>query len=76
MNWSAAEVAEVPTGVVTVTSTAPPAFDEGQITVGCESLATARFVAAAEPKLTPVAPAKPLPVTVTLSPPAADPLAG
>ena len=40
------------------------------------SLATARFVAATVPKFTADALVKPVPVTVTGSPPPADPLVG
>ena len=73
VKWSAAVAAEVPTGVVTLMSTVPaPA---GLVTVICvpESAVT---VAVARPKLTRVAPERPVPVMVTLVPPAGDPPAG
>ena len=71
MNWSAAEVAEVPAGVVTVTSTAPLASAGELVTVSWVSLPPGWMAAATVAKLTAVAPVNPEPVTVTLSPPAA-----
>src|SRR5271157_5611783 len=69
-------MAEVPAGVVTVTSTVPLVVAAGLGTVSWVSLATVRFVVVTVPKLTSVALVKPLPVTVTVSPPAIRPLAG
>jgi hypothetical protein len=64
----------VPAGVLTVTSTVPaPA---GEVAVICELLSTLKRLAGAWPKRTSVAPAKSLPVTVTLVPPAAGPEPG
>ena len=68
MNWSAGDVPTVPSGVVTVTSTVPvPAGDVAVIDVarvgGDESPGSL-------PKSTAVAPARSVPVTVTLVPPA------
>ena len=64
----------VPPGVVTVTLTVPAAPD-GLVTVICvpESLA---IFPAAPPKLTPVAPARLVPLMVTAVPPAVLPLDG
>ena len=74
VNWSAAEVALVPPGVVTVISTVPvPAGDFMVREVG---EATTRTVPAVDPNLTDVAPVKPVPVTVTVVPPAAGPPVG
>ena len=74
MNWSAAEVAEVPPVVVTVTSTVPvPAGDVAVIEV---DETTVKAVAAVVPKFTAVAPVKPVPVMVTAVPPVAGPVAG
>ena len=64
--------AEVPDGVVTVMSTVP--LPAGLVTVICVP-ESAVMVPAAPPKLTPVAPARPVPVIVTAVPPAVVPLA-
>ena len=67
-------MADVPPGVVTVTSTVPvPAGLSAVITV---SLTTVKFVAGFVPKSTAVAPVKPVPVIVTMVPPAAGPSFG
>lgn len=63
-------MAEVPAGVVTVTSAGPGAPALGLVTVSAVSLLTAKFEAAAVPKRTPVVSVNPVPVTVTVSPPA------
>jgi hypothetical protein len=73
--WSPAPVALVPPGVVTVTSTVPAAC-AGAVAVIDVSLLTVKVVAAVAPKLTALAPVKPVPVMVTLFPPAVDPLLG
>ena len=70
MNWSAAEVAEVPPAVVTVTSTGAGA-PAGEVAVIGVAELTVTLVAAVEPKSTAVAPVKPVPVMVTEVPPAA-----
>jgi hypothetical protein len=75
VKWSAELVAEVPPGVVTVTSTVP-AEPAGEVAVTLVSLATVNDVAAVLPKLTAVAPVNPLPVIVTAVPPAIGPPAG
>ena len=74
MNRSTGLVAEVPPGVVTITSTVP--LLAGLIAVIWVSLSTVKLVAAVEPNETLVAPVKPLPVMVTLVPPFVDPLVG
>ena len=66
-------VGEVPARVVTVMSTVP--VPGGLVTV-IWVLESAVMVAAAAPKRTPVAPARPVPVMVTVVPPAVLPLAG
>ena len=75
MNLSAADVALVPPGVVTVTSTVPaaPAGDVMERDVG---EATTNPVPATVPNFTTVAPVNPVPVTVTEIPPANGPAAG
>ena len=74
MNWSAADVAEVPPAVVTLTSTVPePAGDVAVIWVG---ELTVKPVAEVAPNVTAVVPEKPLPVMVTVVPPASGPDVG
>jgi hypothetical protein len=68
---SAAPVALVPSGVVTVTSTVP--LPGGDVAVICVSLLTVNAVAAVEPNPTRVAPVKPVPVIVTVVEPLAGP---
>jgi hypothetical protein len=71
VNWSAALVADVAPGVVTVMSTVPvPAGAVAMISV---SDTTVKLVAAVVPKLTPVAPVNPVPVMSTVVPPDASP---
>jgi hypothetical protein len=67
-------MAEVPPGVVTVTSTVP--LPAGLVAVIWVSLLTLTLLAAVRPKETLVAPVKPVPVIVTLVPPVPGPLAG
>ncbi len=75
MYWSAgAFSAEVPAGVVTVTSTVP--VPAGAVAVIGVALLTVKVVAATVPNLTPVAPVKLVPVMVTEVPPAVDPEVG
>src|ERR1039457_7195191 len=62
----------VPTGVVTMTLAAPAA-PAGVVAVIVVAFTTATPVAAAPPKVTPVAPVKVVPVMVTLVPPAVGP---
>jgi hypothetical protein len=69
VKWSEDPVDEVPLGVVTVTSTVP-AVPAGEYAVMDVLLLTAKPVAAVEPKLTWLAPVKPLPVMTTTAPPA------
>ena len=67
-------MAEVPPGVVTVTSTVPdPAGEVAEMDV---ALFTITPVAAVVPNLTLVAPVKPVPVTVTEVPPLVGPPEG
>ena len=63
----------LPPGVVTVTLTVP--VPAGLVTVICV-LESAVILAAAPPKLTPVAPLRLVPVIVTAVPPAVVPLDG
>ena len=69
MNWADA----VPFGVVTVNVTIP--LPAGLVAVICVSLSTVKPLAAV-PNATAVVPVKPVPVMVTLVPPAAGPLDG
>jgi hypothetical protein len=75
VNWSAELVADVPAGVVTVTSTTP-AVPAGLIAVIEVGETTVTPVAALAPKSTAVAPVKPVPVIVTSVPPAVVPEVG
>ena len=75
VNWSAAPVGLVPLGVVTVMSTVP-AVCAGEVAVIDVALFTVNDAAAVAPKLTAVAPVKPVPVIVTDVPPAVGPLVG
>ena len=71
VNWSLADVALVPPGVVMVTSTEPaPA---GEVAVIDVELLTVTPVAAVPPNLTVALEAKPVPVIETVVPPAAGP---
>jgi len=72
VNWPALAV---PAGVVTVTLTVPVLPAAGLVTVICVA-ESAVIVPAAPPKLTPVAPARPVPVIVTGVPPPVGPRAG
>ena len=74
MYSSAAEVALVPPGVLTVTSTVPePA---GEVAVTCVGDSALSELALVEPNLTSLAPVRFVPVIVTVVPPAAGPLVG
>ncbi len=74
MNWSAAEVADMPPAVVTRTSTVPvPAGDVAVIWV---AELTVKPVAGVAPKTTAVAPVRPVPVIVTVVPPEPGPDVG
>jgi hypothetical protein len=76
VNWSALLVAEVPPGVVTVTSTVPAVW-AGDVTVMVvPPPPTVNVETTVLPKFTAVAPVKLLPVMVTLVPPAIGPLLG
>jgi hypothetical protein len=67
-------VDEVPAGVTTVTSTVP--LPEGLVAIICVSETTVIALALLAPNRTDVAPANPLPITVTVVPPPAPPLVG
>jgi hypothetical protein len=56
--------------------TAPAADAVGAVAVIDVALLTVKPVAATAPKLTAVAPVKPVPVSVTVVPPPAEPLVG
>jgi hypothetical protein len=68
-------VAEVPPGVVTVTSTVP-AEPAGEVAVTLVALTTVTPVAAPLPKLTVTGAMNPVPVIVTSVPPASGPAVG
>ena len=70
LNWSAGPVALVPPKFITVTSTVPAA-PAGVTTVIEPSLLTVNDVASTAPKYTALAVVKPVPLMVTVSPPAA-----
>jgi hypothetical protein len=70
-----AEVALVPPTLVTVMSTVPAAC-AGEVAVMEVALLTVNVVAAVAPKLTAVAPVKPVPVIVTEVPPVSGPFVG
>ena len=73
MNWSAADVADVPPGVVTLTSTVPvPAGAVAVIDVAELNVKLADVA----PNVTDVTPVKLVPVIVTLVLPALGPLVG
>jgi hypothetical protein len=75
MNWSAAEVADVPSGVVTVTSTGPGEL-AGLVVLIILSLTITTLVAEVFPKFTAFAPVKPVPVMITAVPPDVEPDTG
>jgi hypothetical protein len=75
VNESAVTGALVPPAAVTVTSTVP-ALPAGEIATIDVSLFTVKLVAGVEPKVTPVAPVKPVPVIVTAVPPLGEPVLG
>jgi hypothetical protein len=74
VNWSAADVADVPPTVVTVTSTGPAEL-AGDVAV-IEVAESAVTVAGVEPKSTAVAESRFAPVMVTEVPPAIGPSGG
>ena len=75
VNSSTGEVALVPPGVVTVTSTVP-AVPAGETAVIWVAEVTVKLDAETVPNFTTVAPVNPVPVTVTVVPPATGPDAG
>ena len=74
MNWSAADVADVPPVVVTLMSTVP--VPGGEVAVIDVAELTVKPAAAVPPKVTAVAPVKLVPVMVTVVPPAIGPTVG
>ena len=76
VNWSPLTIAEVPPGVVTVTSTSPGPPTAGEVAVIEVSELTVKLAAAVEPKATEVAPLNSDPVTVTVVPPLTGPEVG
>jgi hypothetical protein len=75
LNWSAADAALVPFGVVTVMSTVPG--DSAGLTAVIEvSELTVKLAAATVPKFTAVAPVKRLPLTATVVAPLVGPEVG
>jgi len=76
VNWSADEVADVPSGVVTVISTVPRFDADGLVAVIEVSLLNVNDDAADWPNITAVTPVKPLPVMVTTVPPVFGPVVG
>ena len=74
MNWSAADVGDVPPVVVTLMSTVP--VPGGDVAVIWVAELTVNPVAAVAPNVTAVAPVKLVPVIVTTVPPAAGPAVG
>lgn len=74
MNWSAADVAEVPPAVVTVTSTVP--VPTGEVAVIDVALTTLTPVAGVAPNVTAVALRRLVPVMVTVVPPPPGPVVG
>ena len=75
MKWSAGPTGLVPDGVVTRTSTVP-AVPAGATAVSDVDEVTVKSVAGAVPKSTASASVNPVPVTLTVVPPAVAPLAG
>jgi hypothetical protein len=75
LNWSAADAALVPLGVVTVTSTVPDG-SAGLTAVIEVSEFAVKLAAATAPNLTAVAPVKRLPLMATVVPPLVGPDVG
>jgi hypothetical protein len=75
VNWSALEVGDPPSAVVTVTFTVP-AVPAGAVAVISVEETTVKLAAGFEPKSTAVAPVRFVPVMVTLVPPAGSPASG
>src|SRR5450755_4327354 len=75
VNRSPATVADVPPAVTTKTLCAPATW-AGLTAVICVAVLTTKLAAAVPPKLTAVAPVKPVPVIVTVVPPDVVPVVG
>lgn len=76
MNLSKVDVALIPEGVVTSTSTGPEVVVVGDAAVMDVGEFTVKLVASIDPKATAVAPVNPVPVMATDVPPAIGPEAG
>ena len=76
MNWSVEEIALVPFGVVTVISTVPAVLTAGAVADSEVVLMNFRLVAEVLPKVTAVNPVNPVPVMLTVVPPANSPWFG
>jgi hypothetical protein len=76
VNLSAAETAEVPSGLVTAMSTIPAACEGAMAVIVADAALNVNEVAATVPNETAVTSARPVPVIVTLVPPAIGPEAG
>lgn len=76
MKWSALLVAEMPPGAVTTRSTVPETWAGVTAVICVSELTVITPLAGTPPKVTAVAPVKPVPVTVTLVPPAIGPTVG
>ena len=74
MNWSAADVADVPPTEVILTSTVP--VPEGDVAVIDVAELTVNPAAGVAPKVTAVVPEKLVPVMVTVVPPVCGPAVG
>ena len=70
------EIADVPPGVVTVTSTGPAEEPPGLVAVICVAELTVNEAAFVLPNFTAVAPVNPDPVIVTMVPPSIGPFFG
>ena len=76
MNWSAGAIADVPLGVMTVTTTMDPDSTAGEVAVIEVAVLTVYEVAGVPPKYTLVAPSRFVPVMVTEVPPPSGPVFG
>ena len=76
MNWSADDVVLITLGVVTLISTVPVVLTAGAVTESEVVLINCRLVADVLPKVTAVTPINPVPVMVTVVPPANRPRFG
>jgi hypothetical protein len=75
LKWSFVEIALVPDGTVTVTSTVAAVCAGDTAVIEVDEF-TVKLLAAVAPNMTALAPVKFVPVIVTAVPPAAEPLSG